>query len=538
MKTPPGFRGVFRTDLRARAAYAEGAGIYRIVPAAVAVPSTVDDLAVLVRWARAERMPLIPRGAGSAVSGSSVGEGILLDLTRLEPQPLSVDRAGLIARTGAAVTHAALAAAAGRAGLRLPPDPSSSPWATLGGMVATNAAGPRSLRHGSVRRWVRALHMVTADGDVAELRRGVRPTGDGAITRFLSEAAPTIAEAGDLVWERFPKTRKNASGYALDAYVSSGDLLDLMIGSEGTLGIITEIEWALAAVPARRAALRVDLDTLASLADVILRLHPLDPSAIELIDRTFLDVLPPEERSEGIRAVLLIEFEGEDEDVLTQTVHDARRRVAPLVERVTTATSGAAADRLWAVRHGASPILAGLPEHRRSLQVVEDGCVPLPRLAEYLDGVSAVARAHGLECVIFGHAGDGHLHVNVLPDVRQPGWELTVASLFDEISELVIRLGGTPSGEHGDGRLRAGLLSRIYGTEIVELFRRIKRAFDPRGILNPGVILPDRWEPLSQLKAGAEAAVLPEDIADGLRNIERTAGYARSRLALADEATR
>jgi hypothetical protein len=139
-----------------------------------------------------------------------------------------------------------------------------------------------------------------------------------------------------------------------------------------------------------------------------------------------------------------------------------------------------------------------------------------------------------LPVVIFGHAGDGHLHVNVLPDVDRPGWEDAVGALMTAVTDEVLRLGGTPAGEHGDGRLRAGLVERLYGSDIMALFALVKAAFDPRGILNPGVILPEEWTPLDQLKAGPQAVPLPPDIAEALRTLERSADYGQSRIALAD----
>jgi FAD/FMN-containing dehydrogenase len=143
------------------------------------------------------------------------------------------------------------------------------------------------------------------------------------------------------------------------------------------------------------------------------------------------------------------------------------------------------------------------------------------------------AGARGIPAVIFGHAGDGHIHVNLLPRITEPDWESRVAILLEEVTDIVVQLGGTPSGEHGDGRLRAPLLSRVYGREVVSHFERVKRSFDPLGILNPGVILTDGQPPVSRLKVGVLAAPLPDDIALELRSIEQRAGYARSRLELA-----
>lgn len=536
MQPPQAIRGAFRTDYRARAAYAEAAGIYRILPAAVCAPTDTEDLRALVRWAAERGIPLVPRGAGSGMPGGNVGEGVVVDLTRL-PMRLSIRPENRVAITTSNVTLAELNGAADRHGLRLPPDPSSGRWATLGGMLSTNAAGARSVRYGSVRRWVRSVELVTADADVVRLRRGEPPTpGDAAaIRRFEEEAAPALRGAAELISRRFPRTRKNSSGYGLDAWLATGDLLDLVIGAEGTLGIVTEIEWLLDPVPTQRAGLRIRLRSLDEIVKVIAGLHSAQPSAVELLDRTFLDLVGSQVdvALEGVEAVLLVEIERSDPDALRHAVEAAVESVGGRVAGVDVAVSPRAAERLWAIRHAASPILAGLPEERRSLQVIEDACVPLEQMGDYIRAVRRAGAARGIPVVVFGHAGDGHVHVNILPEVARAGWEDAVAGLLDEITDTVVRLGGTPSGEHGDGRLRAGLLRRVYGDDIVDLFARIKRAFDPLGIFAPGVILPSLEPAISRLKAGAKAIPLPADIATALREIERTGGYAKHRLELA-----
>jgi len=529
MLPPPPVRGLFRTDHRARAAYAEAAGIFRILPAAVCVPRDREDLASLAHWASAHRVALVPRGAGSAMGGGNVGDGVIVDLTAL-PRRVEVDGAARRARASASVTLADLNIAADRAGLRLPPDPSSGRWATLGGMLSTNASGARTVRFGSVRRWVEAAELVTADGEVTELRRGRPAPRSLAAGRFDAAAAPAIRAAADVVRARFPRTRKNASGYALDAWLESGDLLDLVIGAEGTLGFVTAAEWRLDPLPGARAGLRVALRSLDALGDAVAALLAHEPSAIELLDRTFLELVG----EAGPEAVLLVEVERDDAGAAHEAVERAAESVAPWAASVDPGLTQAAAERLWALRHAASPILAGLPESRRSLQVIEDGCVPVARMGEYIRAVRDAAAANGLAVVIFGHAGDGHVHVNLLPEVGRAGWEASVASLFEAVTGALVRLGGTPSGEHGDGRLRAGILARVYGEEVVALFAQVKRAFDPLGILNPGVILPAGEPSIGRLKVGERAVALPDDIARGLRRIEQRGGYAQSRLELAD----
>jgi len=543
MLPPPDIRGVYRSDARARACYAEGAGIYRIIPSAVAVPADVADLRQLVCWATEHRAALIPRGAGSAMVGGNVGDGVIVDLTRLKERVLSIVPDSRRATAAAAVTLAELNAAAQSYGLRLPPDPSSGRWATLGGMVATNAAGARSVRYGSVRRWIEALTLLTADGETIMLRRGAKSTraSSSALDRFTRNALPAIQESASLIRSRFPKTRKNSSGYALDAYLASGDVLDLIIGAEGTLGIVTEIEWQLDPIPRYRAGLRIALRSLDQLSALIEAMSSVEPSALELLDRSFLELLNDETlAAAGIslneaEAVLLMELERDDTGALRDAVESAAARAKPLAYSVDPAFSASAALRLWELRHAASPILAGLPVERRSLQVIEDACVPIVAVSEYIKEVRRASARRGLPVVIFGHAGDGHIHVNLLPDVTRLGWERQVVSLLEEVTAIVVRLGGTPSGEHGDGRLRAAALAQVYGPEILRLFRLVKDSFDPLGIFNPGIILPSGEPAISRLKVGSAAAPVPEDIGRALREIERSGGYAQSRLELAGE---
>lgn len=533
---PPPFNGIFRADPDARAAYAEGAGIFRIVPAGVAVPSTTTALCQVVGWAASENLSLIPRGAGSGMAGGNVGEGVILDLTVLDGCPLIVDPDARRARTGAAVTLRDLQADAARFGLRLPPDPSSARFATLGGMVSTNAAGPASVASGSVRRWVESLDLVTADGELIRLRRGVPPESASAIERFRREAEPRLRQAEPTIRSRTPGTRKNSSGYALDAWLASGDLLDLVIGSEGTLGVVTEIEWRLEPIPPHRGGVRAGVPDLAELGHAVPRLLELVPSALEFLDATFLRFIqaaavPASPDWDGL---VMVEFEGDRRDDVEERIAAAAGLLGALGGEVHKAAEPRALAELWDIRHAASPLLAAMGDDRRSLQVIEDACVPVASLAEYIRAVRTAGTRHGVELVIFGHLGDGNVHVNLQPDLASPGWEERIAAIFDEVSEVVIRLGGTLSGEHGDGRLRTPLLERAWGAELMELFRLVKRAFDPQGLFNPGIKVPLPDQPvLRPLKVGAGAPPLPERIARALREIERTAGYAVSRLAVA-----
>jgi FAD/FMN-containing dehydrogenase len=515
---------VLITDPRVRAAYAEGAGIYRIVPQAVAIPDSVEALQHVVRWAAETGTPLVPRGAGSAMPGNNVGAGVIVDCTR-GFGGVTVDAGRRTARAGAGATWREVTEAARPYGLRLPPDPSSGAFATSGGMAATNAAGPRSVRCGSVREWIGAMEIVTADGEARRVERGM---GNGE--RFVLSS-----DDRRLMESRFPKTRKNSSGYALDAFAASGDELDLLIGSEGTLAFTTAVEWRLEPTPTDAAGLAIALRDLDALGDAVPFLVSLNPAAVELLDATLLAFLGPEAGvPEGLACLLLVEFERETAAAARGVVGDAVRGLREITAHVETAVDRAGLEQLWAVRRLASPALARLPASRRSLQVIEDGCVPLEKLAAYVTGLRAAAAERGIPVALFGHAGDGHIHANALPDLNQAGWRDALAGLYADIAALLTSLGGTPSGEHGDGRLRAGLLERVFGSAVVTQFRALKAAYDPRGILNPGVILPAAgWAPLAGLKVGADAAPLPDDIAARLREMERNASWGTPKPDLA-----
>ncbi len=507
------------TDPRVRAAYAEGAGIYRIIPSAVAIPESTDDVAQLVRQAAESRHALIPRGAGSGMPGGNVGAGVIVDMSAAFSK-LSVDPARRIARAGASVTWAGVNDAAKPYGLRLPPDPSSGAFATSGGMVSTNAAGPRTVRYGSVRDWIEGLEVVEADGNVRTLERGA-----GSGKRFN-----LTPDTRHLIETRYPKTRKNSSGYALDRFAERGDEIDLFIGAEGTLGIVTDVLWRLDTIPAGIAGAAIGFADLGSMTEAVPYLVSLTPSAVELLDETLLRLLPDAPK---VACLLLVEFERESAAAARGVVGDAVRGLKHSAVHVETAVSRAGLEQLWNIRRQASPALARLPATQRSLQVIEDGCVPLDALGAYVAGLRETAAQRGIPVVIFGHAGDGHVHVNALPDVTRAGWQESLRELFDDVTDLLARLRGVPAGEHGAGRLRAGVLERFYGSEVMELFRAVKRAYDPLSILNPGVIIPaTNWAPVVALKVGADAAAIPDDIAGKLRDVERNAAWATPKLEL------
>ena len=497
---------------------------------AVAAPADTGDLVRLVRWAAERSTPLIPRGAGSGMPGGNVGPGVVVDLTHGFRAPPVVDAERRTIRAAAGLTYRDVNGAAVAHGLRLPPDPSSGAFCTVGGMVATNAAGSRSHKYGAVRAWVNGLSFVTADGEAGHSGTAApRHRKTAAEERFEAEVVPWLRSAGPALERARPATRKNSSGYH---FAATDDALvrELLVGSEGTLALITDVEFRLAPLPEEPSTLLVTLRSLDDIAPAIAALEPFQPAAIELLDRTYLDFVRAAAASRvpaETEAVLLVEFE--------HVAQEAAGALAAVASSTVFAASAEAASRLWELRHLASPILAGLPDGLRSLQVVEDGCVPLARLSEYIGGLRRIAADPAFEIVIFGHAGDGHVHANLLADVRAADLAARLERCLGETSELQIALGGTTAGEHGDGRLRAGWLEPRCGATYVAACRRVKHAFDPGGILNPGVKLPDPGGPTitaERLKVGAGAPAVPEKVAQALREIERTAAYGVSRLDL------
>ena len=537
---PPGFRGTFRDDLLARAVYSEAAGIARIQPRGVAVPSDADDVCTLVRWAAETRTPLVPRGSGSSMAGGAVGDGVIVDLSRLGAMG-AVDVAKRTIRCGPGAIRDAVDRAARAVGLQFPVDPSSSAFCTVGGMASTNAAGAHTLRYGAMRAWVEALDCVFADGTRAELRRGAVPPALPILDRALDALAPVLA-AERRAPTRHAGVRKDSSGYGLAHWAASGDVVDLIVGSEGTLALIVGLELRLAPLLSHSASL---LGAFATLEDAVVaadRARVAGAVACELLDRSFLDVarqggtgVPV---SDDAEAVLLGEVEAssrEEADAVAREIEAAFSRSGATTVRL--ALDPETEHAIWALRHAASPIISTIHPELRSMQLIEDGCVPPARLPEYVRGVRAAFERHRFRGVIFGHAGDANVHVNPLIDVREPDWRARAEALLDEISTLTGRLGGTLTGEHGDGRLRAPLLSRVWTAEALERFAAVKRAFDPDAILNPGAkVALAGARPLDAVKYDPTLPALPEPARAALARVEGERAYARSRLALLDEA--
>ena len=535
---PASFRGIFRTDVDACAVYSEAAGVGRIMPAAVAVPADADDVVALVRWAAEEHIALTARGSGSSMGNGAIGAGVIVDLSELRDIG-GVDTAAGTISVGPAVTRDRVAREAAAHGLRFPVDPSSGSFATIGGMCATNASGAATIRFGAMRKWVRGLDCVFADGTRALIRRGQRPLQVPAIERFIAAVAPHVARAGAAAFQ-MPGVRKQSSGYGLAEWCASSDIVDLIVGSEGTLAIIVGVELKLAPRAGGSAGLIAGFPDLEGAAAAAGRLTAAGASAVELLDRSFLEIASssgeplPVVLPHGLEAVLLVEIE----DVSDGAACGRLQELSGWCEAggalfIEEARDDATRARIWKLRHAASPILNRLAPKLQSMQLVEDGCVPPARFAEYVRGVRRALKEARFKGVIFGHAGDGHAHVNALVDTKDVDWRGRAEFLMNEVTTLVSNLGGTLAGEHGDGRLRAPLMARTWSSQAMQRFAETKDAFDPDGILNPGVkIAALGARPLDQVKYDPSLPHLPPVARAALDKVVRDKAWATPRLSL------
>ena len=503
-----------------RRCYAGAAGIYAQVPRAVAFPRSAADVEAALAFCRREGLALTARGAGSGMAGNNVGRGLVLDFTRHLHHVLDVDPDGAV-RVEPGATYDGLNQVLHARGRVLPPNPSSGAFCTLGGMVANNASGMRSVKYGSTAAWLTGARGVWGTGELLDARRKP-PPGEGEAPAGVGGSVES--RLGALFREALPESPRWLSGVAKN---SAGlrvwaawdgtrvDPLELLAGSEGTLAVLTELRFRTAPLPGGRGLLLAAFGSLEDLVRAVERVRPLEPSGVEFLDRTFLDALRAadptvaEVAPPGAEAVLFVEMEGETQAAAAALAGEALaalRGVARGGARL--ARTEAEARGLWAFRRGASPALVRRHPGRVPLQFVEDCAVPPARLAELLRGLRAVFDRAGVPAALFGHAGESHVHANPLFDVGDPDLPRRIERVADEVCALVERLGGTLSGEHGDGLARAAFARRRFG-EAADFFAAVRRICDPDGVLNPGKIIPaPGWSTGSDLRHPWERRLL------------------------------
>jgi glycolate oxidase len=440
------------TSLEDRVAYSYDGTFEQSLPDVAVLPESTEDVVAVVRLAAEHEVPIVARGMASGLAAASVPfeGGIALSLTRMN-RILEIDEENRTVRVEAGVITADLEQAVEAKGLFYPPDPSSNEQSTIGGNIACNAGGPRCLKYGVTGDYVMGLTVVLSDGRVLE-------TGGKAI--------------------------KNVVGY---------DLTSLFVGSEGTLGIVTEALLRLMTQPQAVRTARAEFPALedASRAVNAILDAGVVPATLELMDETAIACI--EEAMElglplDVEAMLIIETDGSDEEAVLREIETVARVCRESGARqVLVAQDEAEREQLWRARRSVSPSLARQAPNKLG----EDITVPRSAIPEAVRRIRAISADYGLPIVVFGHAGDGNLHPNILFDRRdQEQWE-KVERMVGEIFQVALELGGTLSGEHGVGTLKKPYMREALGQTSINNQWRVKQALDPQHILNPGKVLPD-----------------------------------------------
>ncbi len=487
-----------------RKAYSYDAGIHRLWPEAVLLPETAEELSKVVDFARRNGIPLTPRSAGTNLTGGAIGSGIVVALTRMN----RIDEDSLeegVVRVGPGVILKELSDRLARRGYFFPPDPSSAQACQIGGMIGTNAAGAHALKYGATKDNVRGLSFLDAEGTlhpIAPVSWNSWEELEGRMTvRGLREVVRRLPEWSPLLLSRMRHVSKNSSGYNLfDLAVArdealrngAGGLFDpvrLIVGSEGTLGFVTEATLRVLPLPKRRVTLLAYFLTLSDLGEAVGEILALSPSALEMMDRATLDLIGrsrfgiPEEAD----SLLLIEFDSEpQEELIAASRAILARHPSPVPLQV--AVDPDLQKALWKARHALFPTLYRYDGIHRPINFADDVAVPVRRLPELLSFLRDFFREEGVPVAVYGHIGNGNAHINPLLDVREEKTPERLLRISQAIHRTAIdRFGGVPCGEHGEGRVRAEFLPMVYGEEIYGMFREVKKAFDPSGFLNPGV---------------------------------------------------
>ena len=497
--TAAGIADVLHGDTH-RAAYASDASLYRVVPLVVVRPRHEDDVAATLQVCRDTGVPVTARGAGTSVAGNAVGRGIVIDFSRHLDRVLELDADSRTALVQAGTVHATLQSSARAAGLRFGPDPSTHTRCTIGGMVGNNACGSRTLGYGRTSDNVVGLRALTAAGDILLTARDAagKPTADGPAT--LLDGLRSIIDGGLAVARtEFGTFGRQVSGYALDALLPERrfDVSGLLVGSEGTLAVVTEATVRLVVEPAHRLLIVLGYPDFGAAGDAVPALLPHRPTACEGIDSRIVEVVrtrrgphavPP---LPGGGAWLFVEIADDD-------LAAARDRAAALVtdagaEDFIVVSEPDRAATLWRIREDGAGLAGRAPSGRPAHAGWEDAAVPPQRIGEYLRAFDELVGAHGLSAMPYGHLGDGCVHVRLDFPLGEPAGKQRFRTFLTEAADLVVSFGGSLSGEHGDGRARSELLPRMYSPAAMTLFRAVKNAFDPANLLNPGVLVdPER----------------------------------------------
>lgn len=510
-------RGEVRFDPYTRVLYSTDGSNHQIEPVGVALPRDEDDLAAAVATAAEFGVPVLPRGAGTSLAGQAIGAALVLDCSKYMRRIHSIDPESMSAVVDPGVVCQVFNQAAAAHGLTFGPDPASADRATFGGMVGNNSTGAHSIRYGMTADHVLELDVVLADGSLATFgpmseeaarQKAASDTLEGRIYRAALALRERYREA---VAQDWPRTWRRASGYSLNylvGYTPSrppawylGDapypphtefnLAPLLVGSEGTLAVIRRARVRLVPRPKHTALVVIPFDSVADACDATPGLLEYEPSAVELVPWAMLEraaSIPLYARKltfvDGRPAALLVvEFDGE-------TPEEVRAKAAPLAGRGRLLDTPEAQNDLWTVRKVGLGLLMSVPGDTKPITFIEDVAVPVERLGEYVRRIEQVLQEHGTYGEWYAHASAGCLHLRPMINLRTLEGVRAMRAIAEAVAEVVIDMGGSLSGEHGDGLSHTEFNERLFGPRLTQAFRELKAAFDPQGILNPGKVVP------------------------------------------------
>ena len=501
--------GEVRFDTVSRALYSTDASVYQIEPIGVVVVKSREDVTKTVRICRKHGCSLTMRGGGTSQAGQTIGEGLQVDTSKYFNRILEVNVEERWARVEPGVVLDELNAALRPHDLRFAPDISTASRATVGGMMANNSSGARSVMYGKTIDHVLEQHVVLSDGSLAHLRALAAADVDAICQRDSLEAA-CYREVRRLAHEhsgeidrRYPKILRRVGGYNLDCFVRPDvpfNLAKLMVGSEGTLGAVVEAKIALVPLPKAKAVLAIQFaDLLEALeATPVILAHR--PSAIEVMDRFILDNTKQSAALDRMRqtfiegdpgALLCVELYGDEAADLPPRLdaieHDLAAR--QLGYRYHRAVDLAAQATIWSLREAALGLSMAMKDDAKSLSFVEDTAVAPEKLRDYIDRFLSIVRRHNTTAGVYAHASVGCLHVRPVINLKTAAGVRTFEALANDVADLVLEFGGALSGEHGDGLVRSPFMRKMFGPTLYEAFRTIKRTFDPDGLFNPGKIV-------------------------------------------------
>lgn len=498
-------KGRLRWDAIALDFYSTDGSIFEIRPLAIFYPKDIYDIQIVLNILNAatERgtiIPLIPRGRGTDQGGAPLGEGIIIEFYETLNQILEIGENFVRVQPG--VRYGELQKMLKERGKYLPPYPASFELCTIGGAIANNSAGEKTLKYGSTRDFVISLKIMLANGDIIDTypleRRELdhkkkQSSFEGKIYHELTHILNYYKKA---ITESRPHTSKNSSGYDVWNLDKRGefDLSQLLVGSQGTLGIVLEASLKIVDAPKKLGLITGYFENIDSASQAVMELLHLKPSALELADRYLIELVNKHDPSQlkGLlpkkmpALVILCEFDNEDQHQLAKNMKLGKLIMAKHAFETKETYDPDEQARLWKVRRSAAMVMWTITGKKKALPIIEDGTVHASLLAEFLNEAYRILKKYNLTIAVWGHAGDADLHMQPFMDLSKKEDREKVFKVMDEFYAIVKELEGTATGEHNDGIIRTPYLELIYGKDMIKLFKDIKNLFDPFGLINPG----------------------------------------------------